>query len=174
MASQASGVFDIASTIQSASINRHPSVAHDVNPGTAASKKDPVSIDPAGTFSDVEEDEVPLSVLRPLPRNQNLPPLPDLRFEQSYLRSIEKTDGWGGVLWITLRDQVLLPLAQGTMWSLVLFGWRHWNRASQLSGATVGARIRRWWWGVNNWPLPGEKDRRFMSKLITARGLCFL
>lgn len=35
-----------------------------------------------------------------------MPPLPDLRFEQSYLKSIEKAEGWKGVMWITFRDQV--------------------------------------------------------------------
>jgi hypothetical protein len=52
---------------------------------------------------------------------------------------------------------VVLPLLQGTVWSLVLFGWKHWNRASQFSGASIGAQIRRWWWGVNNWGLPNQK-----------------
>jgi len=52
-------------------------------------------------------------------------------------------------------EKVLLPLMQGTIWSLLLFGWRHWNRATQLSGQTVGARVRRWWYETNNWTLPG-------------------
>lgn len=82
-------------------------------------------------------------------------PIPDLRFEQSFLRSIEKyvhvegasrrdekgkekddmkavthTEGpivvgslprvssvdWGPVLWITFRDQVFSPWAQGALW----------------------------------------------------------
>ena len=25
-----------------------------------------------------------------------------------------------------------------------------------LKGEGVGARVRRWWWGVNNWTLPEE------------------
>jgi hypothetical protein len=56
--------------------------------------------------SDVDEDEIPISVLNPVPRKQTMPPLPDLRFEQSYLKSIEKAESWKGVAWITLRDQV--------------------------------------------------------------------
>lgn len=56
--------------------------------------------------SDVEEDEIPISVLHPPPRKRSLPPLPDLRFEQSYLRSIEHANGWGAVAYITIRDQV--------------------------------------------------------------------
>jgi Autophagy receptor ATG43 len=107
--STAGGVAaELASTLQSASIQRHPDPSLDINPSTAASQKAPVQI---GTLrgSDVDEvaeDEVPISVLRPTPRRQNLPPLPDLRFEQSYLKSIEKAEGWVGVAWITVRDQV--------------------------------------------------------------------
>jgi DNA repair and recombination protein RAD54B len=100
---------EIASTLQGASINRHPSVRHDLNPSTAASEKQPVTLDShpdPDTDSDVAEDEIPVSVLNPVPRKQNMPPLPDLRFEQSYLKSIESAESWQGVAWITLKDQV--------------------------------------------------------------------
>jgi hypothetical protein len=53
--------------------------------------------------------------------------------------------------------QVLLPLIQGTVWTLALSGWRFWNRTASLSGQTVGSRIRRWWYDVNNWKLPPMK-----------------
>lgn len=86
-----------------------------------------------------------------------MPPLPDLRFEQSYLKSLEGAKSWKGVLWITFRDQVLLALTQGAIWTLLLSGWRYWNRSSQFSGHSVGARIRRWWWGVNNWAVLEDK-----------------
>ena len=52
-----------------------------------------------------------------------------------------------------------MPLLQGTLWTLALSGWRYWNRTAQFSGATVGGRIRRWWWGVNNWEIPTEKAK---------------
>tara|TARA_R110002003_G_scaffold130_15_gene12270 strand:+ start:25145 stop:25498 length:354 start_codon:yes stop_codon:yes gene_type:complete len=100
---------EIASTLQGASIKQHPSPRHDLNPSTAASEKQPVSLnsypDPDAD-SNVAEDEIPISVLNPVPRRQNMPPLPDLRFEQSYLKSIEQAESWKGVLWITLKDQV--------------------------------------------------------------------
>lgn len=48
-----------------------------------------------------------------------------------------------------------MPLLQGTVWSLALHGWRYWNRTAQLSGNSVGARARRWWYRTNNWKLPG-------------------
>ena len=51
----------------------------------------------------------------------------------------------------------MLPLLQGFGWSLIVFGWRHVNSASRFSGASLGARIRRWWWGVNNWKIPDKQ-----------------
>jgi hypothetical protein len=39
------------------------------------------------------------------------------------------------------------------IWTLATIGWRYWNRNAQLSGSSVGARIRRWWWRTNNWPI---------------------
>ncbi|KAI9826900.1 MAG: hypothetical protein M1832_005839 [Thelocarpon impressellum] len=150
----------IAETIQTGHINHRPSPAHDINPSTAASKKQPVttkapSLDSEGISDDESEDEeIPYSALRPLPRKSTLPPLPDLRFEQSYLASISGADTWYRVAWITTRDQVMLPLAQGTLWTLALLGWRYWNMNASFSGKTVGSRIRRWWWGVNNWAIP--------------------
>ncbi|KLO09844.1 hypothetical protein SCHPADRAFT_892794 [Schizopora paradoxa] len=61
--------------------------------------------------------------------------IPDLRFEQSYLKGISKfvhtehvNDGngeghmevvkvdWGNVAWITFRDQMFMPLLQGLVW----------------------------------------------------------
>jgi len=186
--------MEIASAIQSTSINRHPSPKLDLNPSTAASQKQPVTIACSPAESDVAGDEIPLSVLRPMPRRTTMPPLPDLRFEQSYLKSIEGAKSWKGVLWITFRDQVsslsyfpwstkalkifiisriwqdflqsltrhsslqvLLSLTQGAIWTLLLSGWRYWNRSSQFSGHSVGARIRRWWWGVNNWVVLEDK-----------------
>ncbi|XP_014551234.1 hypothetical protein COCVIDRAFT_31208 [Bipolaris victoriae FI3] len=159
--------IEVGSVLQGASINRHPSPRHDVNPSTAASKKQPVHLNehPDPDASDVGEDEIPLSVLDPVPRNKAMPPLPDLRFEQSYLKSIEHADGWKGVLWITLRDQVIMCFAQGVLWTLLLNGWRHWNRSTKFSGQGVGARIRRWWWGVNNWSIPTAKSRLRDPKL---------
>ncbi len=61
---------------------------------------------------------------------------------------------------LSAGKQVLLPLLQGTFWTLALQGWRFWNRTAKFSGANVGSRIRRWWWGVNNWEIPAERDAR--------------
>ncbi|RPB11438.1 DUF1770-domain-containing protein, partial [Morchella conica CCBAS932] len=81
-----------------------------------------------------------------------LPTLPDLRFEQSYLASIAAAEGvWWKIALITLKDQCLMPLLQGVGYNLFVMGFRVWNRGAKFAGAGVGARVRRWWWGVNNW-----------------------
>jgi hypothetical protein len=49
--------------------------------------------------------------------------------------------------------------AQGVVWTLILSGWRHWNSSAKFSGKSVGAKVRRWWWGVNNWKIPETKLR---------------
>jgi hypothetical protein len=80
-----------------------------VNPSTAASEKEPVRMERSPSediLSDIDEDEVPLSILRPAPRKPTMPPLPDLRFEQSYLASIKDAKDWKMVTYITMRDQV--------------------------------------------------------------------
>ncbi|RMZ86009.1 hypothetical protein DV737_g180, partial [Chaetothyriales sp. CBS 132003] len=115
---------ELGSAIQSVSIKQHPSPEHDINPSTAASKKEPVDL------------------------------LPDFRFEQSYLASIKNAKNNTEVAFITLRDQIVLPLAQGLLWNMVMFGWRYWNRGSKFAGQSLGAKVRKWWWGFNNWKLP--------------------
>src|SRR5690242_7614692 len=98
--------MEIASTLQSASINWHPDARHDINPSTAASNKEPVAIssDHSADLSEIDDDHVPVSLLQPVARRQNLPPLPDLRFEQSYLKSIQKAESYMAIAWITFRD----------------------------------------------------------------------
>jgi hypothetical protein len=101
--------IQMAETIQTAHINESPSVEHDMNPSTAASEKEPVRMDRSPSedvLSNIDEDEVPLSILRPAPRKPQMPPLPDLRFEQSYLASIKDAKDWKMVTYITMRDQV--------------------------------------------------------------------
>ncbi|KAK3334008.1 hypothetical protein B0T19DRAFT_144051 [Cercophora scortea] len=186
--------LQLAETIQTAHINRDPSAQHDVNPSTAASKKEPVvlethhtrepqpqpqpqqekdedslfpldhddGIDEGDDDEDELEDEedeedMPYSILRPKPRTAHLPPIPDLRYEQSYLHSIRNADTWWKVVWITARDQVMMPFAQGILYNLGICGWQYWNRNARIHGSGLGARARRWWYGVNNWEIPGEK-----------------
>ena len=96
---------EIASTLQSASLNRAPSPHHDLNPSTAASQKRPVRV---RSHSPSSDNSIPYDVVREAPRRAGLPPLPDLRFEQSYLASLRGVQGWG-VVWVTVRDQVGAP-----------------------------------------------------------------
>ncbi|KAI9818483.1 MAG: hypothetical protein M1827_000542 [Pycnora praestabilis] len=178
-----SAALQIAETIQTASINRAPSPTHDLNPSTAASSKQPVTLRPSDSNSDTEEShnedditqgreveergaEIPYdTTIKPVKRKAALPPLPDLRFEQSYLASIREADTWRRVGWITVRDQVFLPLLQGTIWTLALSGWRFWNRSAKFSGQSVGSRIRRWWWEVNDWKIPTTTERSAAGRI---------
>lgn len=145
-------LMQVAETIQTAHIKREPSAQHDLNPSTAADTREPVHLDKDA--ADEDEDDIPVSVLRPARRFSHLPPIPDLRFEQSYLHSIEDAKSWWMVAWITTRDQLVMPMLQGVVYNLAWCGWQYWNRNAQMSGNSIGAQVRRWWWGVNNWPIP--------------------
>lgn len=174
--------LQIAETIQATHINRSPSPRHDINPSTAASVKIPVTIsapDQVAQHDDTlgssdEDDEIPVDVIRPLQRGRHVqhhfPPIPDMRFEQAYLASIKNADSTWKVVGITIKDQILLPLLQGTILSLLTLGWRHWNRTAQISGSGLGARIRRWWYRTNNWAIPGESDTMGAKKLAKKMG----
>ena len=155
---------ELASAIQSASIKRDPSPEHDINPSTAASKKVPVDVvSPAA--SDVDsEDTLPSDLIKPLPRRKSFPPIPDFRFEQSYLASLKNAQTNTQIAIITIRDQVLLPLAQGILWNLAMFGWRYWNRDVKFKGEGLGVRVRKWWWGVNNWKVPEASPKKEFKK----------
>lgn len=148
----------IAETIQTAHINREPSARHDINPSTAADTREPVKLERKGGLDDddeddEDEDEIPLSHLRPARRFSHLPPIPDLRFEQSYLHSIQDAKSWWMIAWITARDQMVMPMLQGVVYNLALCGWQYWNKTARVSGNSLGARARRWWYEVNNWPI---------------------
>ncbi|KAI2466996.1 DUF1770-domain-containing protein [Annulohypoxylon bovei var. microspora] len=181
----------IAETIQTAHIQRAPSPRHDLNPSTSASEKQPVrlarrrqhhrrsrrsSADDIDDVDDVDDldsdddiddddDDIPISVLRPRPRTRSFPPMPDLRFEQSYLHSISKAETWWRVGWITVRDQMMMPFAQGIAYNLAICGWHHWNKNAQISGSSTGARLRRWWFGVNKWPLPTKAQQARQAQI---------
>ncbi|KAH9884551.1 hypothetical protein F4778DRAFT_800004 [Xylariomycetidae sp. FL2044] len=141
-----------------------PGEEHEDDGAAAAAQEYEDSIDEDDV--DDEDDDIPISVLKPYPRRgggggggrqrgrPHFPPMPDLRFEQSYLHSLRDADTAWKVVWVTVRDQMMMPLAQGVLYNLAVCGWQHWNRNARLSGNSAGARIRRWWYGVNNWPLP--------------------
>lgn len=98
-----------AETLQTAHIIGKPSLEHDRAPSTAADAKKPVRLDhspDADNVSAVDEDEIPVSIVKPEPRRPQMPPLPDLRFEQSYLASIKDAPSWHAIAYITVRDQV--------------------------------------------------------------------
>ncbi|QUC19514.1 uncharacterized protein UV8b_03755 [Ustilaginoidea virens] len=157
-------VTEVAETIQIGHIRSHPDLNYHAAPSTAADRKEQIifhspRLSDDDLLDDMADDggDLPYSVLRPAPKTHNLPPLPDLRFEQSYLRSIENADTWWKILLITARDQIMMPFAQGLIYNLLLCGWQHWNRNAKLHGNTAGSRVRRWWYGVNNWKIPNRQ-----------------
>ncbi|OAX77383.1 hypothetical protein ACJ72_08321, partial [Emergomyces africanus] len=105
-------IIQLAETIQTASINPHPSATHDINPPTAASQREPAVTlkarhhprSPSDATSISTDIVDPSRTIQPLQRAP-LPPMPDLRFEQSYLASLKGAETWQRVAWITLRDQ---------------------------------------------------------------------
>ncbi|KAI5849365.1 hypothetical protein DFP73DRAFT_591619 [Morchella snyderi] len=109
------------------------------------------------SIDDDDAASVSLSLTDELSAGARLPTLPDLRFEQSYLASIAAAEGvWWKIVLITLKDQCLMPMLQGVGYNLFVMGFRAWNRGAKFAGAGAGARVRRWWWGVNNWELPRQ------------------
>jgi hypothetical protein len=115
-----------------------PSPSRDIAPSTSVDTKIPVYHDIDDFDSDSDGDHYSRHRRRPLP------PLPDLRFEQSYMASIAPANGvWWKILLITIKDQVFMPLLQGLGFNLALFGWRWWNRGIKFSGAGLGGRFPR-------------------------------
>lgn len=106
LAIMAEQTSEIAGTVQAASVNPNPSPAHDINPTSASEKHVPESAITDDTDSIPSDVVDPSRMVRTMVRQKNLPPLPDLRFEQSYLASLKDADTWGRVAWITIRDQV--------------------------------------------------------------------
>ena len=53
--------------------------------------------------------------------------------------------------------QVMMPLVQGVLYNLAVCGWQHWNKNARMSGNSAGARLRRWWYQVNNWKIPESR-----------------
>lgn len=131
---------------QDTHIVRNPSPRRDVAPSTAADTK--IHVDHHGIDDSDDEDARSISSSiadyesgRRRGRKQ-LPPLPDLRFEQSYLASIAPAQGvWWKIALITAKDQLLMPLLQGVGYNLLVAGWKVWNRGARFSGAGVGGKF---------------------------------
>lgn len=70
------------------------------------------------------------------------PPIPDLRFEQSYRKAIAKADGvWWKIALITIKDQVIFTLLQGFLWQLALVGIRSWRLKAMSHGSSYGGKF---------------------------------
>jgi hypothetical protein len=159
--------------LQDGHIIRNPSPSKDIAPATSADKP-PVSIALRGhlpsiqfssshadlhrlsqreeedeeieeTASEISLEESPHVIEPTKPRRQNLPPIPDLRFEQSYLKQLEAAQG--SVFWmifITIREQVLFPGLQGFVWALAVTGIRSLRASQAENGRAWGSWVRDW------------------------------
>ena len=117
--------IQIAETIQTASINRAPSPRHDLNPSTAASNKQPVRIQSSPTSPTSSRSKRSYEAVEPAPRKSKLPPLPDLRFEQSYLASLQGSQDWKVIGYITIRDQVRTRHGVEVRYTFLMTGLTH-------------------------------------------------
>lgn len=134
--------------VQDTHIIRSPSPRRDIAPSTAADTikihHDYLGIDDSDAEDTRSTHSISSSIINHEPEGRlrkQLPQLPDLRFEQSYLASIASAQGvWWKIALITLKDQVLMPLMQGVLYNLLVSGWKVWNRGARFSGAGVGGR----------------------------------
>jgi len=97
------------------------------------------------TVSEISLEDSPPPTSKPKPQLPPRPPIPDLRFEQSYLKGLEAAKG--SVMWmviITIRDQVLFPGLQGFVWALGMAGLRTFRTRQAESGATWGGWLREY------------------------------
>lgn len=115
-----------------------------IPPSTTKIHDDYLGIDESDASDNVDTRSISSSVAGYGPERRlrkQLPQLPDLRFEQSYLASIASAQGvWWKIALITLKDQVVMPLMQGVLYNLLVAGWKVWNRGAKFSGAGVGGR----------------------------------
>lgn len=106
-------------------------------------------VDEEGQEEEEEADSISSEarVVKPVPQAR---PPPDLRFEESYLRAISAAEGkWWKIAYITVRDQVFMPLVQGTIWSFLLLSASSLRSKSSGSGRYYGSSIVRWWRSIN-------------------------
>jgi hypothetical protein len=118
-------VEEIDDSIQTASINgTHPTPSRDSNPSITTSRRQHVHIleripSEVGSISTGIVD--PIRMVKPRPRRAAFPPLPDLRFQESYLASLKGAKSWGRIAWITVRDQVFYSYALNCVMSAFNF-----------------------------------------------------
>lgn len=46
--------------------------------------------------------------------------------------------------------------------------YRLYNTRLQVTDTHLSARVRRWWYGVNNWKIPGEVTTNIAEKQLAA------
>ncbi|KAG5360739.1 hypothetical protein CJU89_3826 [Yarrowia sp. B02] len=105
---------------------------------------------PEGEEEEADSISSEAHVVKPVKPAPQVRPPPDLRFEESYLRAISAADGkWWKIAYITVRDQVFMPLIQGTIWSFLLLSASSLRARSSGSGRYYGSSFVRWWRSIN-------------------------
>lgn len=131
----ASIVRDALPSIQFSS--SHP----DLHRLTQQHHEEDTDVDDTDTEITLETSPHPLSPRKS--QRSKLPPLPDLRFEQSYLKQLEGANG--SIMWmiiITIREQILFPGLQGFLWALGMAGLRSLRAAQAENGRVWGGWLR--------------------------------
>jgi hypothetical protein len=135
----------------------HDPSSQDIAPQTAADN--PIRIRnvlPPIRFTSQDEDSE--SVISVDTRKRKLPVIPDLRFEQAYLKQLDAAKG--SVFWmvvITIREQILLPGVQGFLWALGMAGIRTLRVQQAESGRAWGTYLRE---ALLGWSGRGQRGIR--------------
>ncbi|GAO50081.1 hypothetical protein SAICODRAFT_18079 [Saitoella complicata NRRL Y-17804] len=77
-----------------------------------------------------------------------MPAIPNLRFEQSYMNSISRAQSPWQVALITIKDHIIMPLAQGFGLTLATVGLRIYFAHVRTNGHDWGAWARTWFAGL--------------------------
>ncbi len=145
--------------VQDAHINRHPEIAPDTsgkrhvfvlstNMLNNIADRKPIEIH----LDDESDDEDPSDGPEAVPASHrerraggllNGQPIPDLRFEQTYLASLRRTDlSWYSIFRVTLIDYLMFPMFQGLLWTLAVASLRHLRGTTTKSGRQFGQVLR--------------------------------
>ena len=130
---------EAAKSIQDVHINQSPEL-EDITPAVDASAHELLN-------NEVTEPSrsTPSAHHRRRHHGPALPPIPDLRFEPSYLAGLTRAQGsWNKAAWLTIRDQVIYPGLQGFGVALATIAFRSLILRQKESGTAWGLYIRDW------------------------------
>ncbi|ORY86107.1 hypothetical protein BCR37DRAFT_390903 [Protomyces lactucae-debilis] len=148
MASETTAEGLVGSLLETLAQDTHIESNPQIQPDTSADKA-PIKVY-SGDIEGLDDDdlaqlpdEVQPGARPPKPVLFNGTPIPDLRFEQTYLTALNRTD-WShwSVFRVTLVDFLLWPMLQGAVWALALNGFRYLRTSSNSQGKAFGLVIK--------------------------------